>query len=157
MVEKVCLTRSCDLTRSLFPAFYQPDVANQYTNHILFGNVPQANYINPYADMVKGYKEYSKTVVIAQAEIKQKLDFLTEGLNFRMMANTQRDSYFDLSRAYTPYYYIINRYDRMNKTYILENTNENSATEWLAYSPGTKTIQSSFIWKPAAQYEPYIQ
>lgn len=137
----------------MFPAFYQPDVANQYTNHILFGNVPQANYINPYADMVKGYKEYSKTVVIAQAEIKQKLDFLTEGLNFRMMANTQRDSYFDLSRAYTPYYYIINRYDRMNKTYILENTNENSATEWLAYSPGTKTIQSSFYLEAAAQYD----
>lgn len=137
----------------LFPAYYLPDEGNQYTNHILFGNAPTANYINPYADMVKGYKEYSQTVVVAQAEIKQKLDFLTEGLNLRVMANTQRSSYFDLSRSYTPYYYIIDRYDKKNKTYTLQNTNEDSATEWLTYSPGNKTIQSSFYLEAAAQYD----
>ncbi len=32
------------------------------------------NYINPYADMVKGYKEYSKTTVLAQVELKQNLN-----------------------------------------------------------------------------------
>lgn len=137
----------------LFPAYYLPDEGNQYTNHILFGNAPTANYINPYADMVKGYKEYSQTVVVAQAEIKQKLDFLTEGLNLRVMANTQRSSYFDLSRAYTPYYYVIDRYDKKNKNYTLQNTNEDSATEWLTYSPGNKTIQSSFYLEAAAQYD----
>lgn len=137
----------------LFPAYYLPDEGNKYTNHILFGNAPTANYINPYADMVKGYKEYSQTNVVAQAEIKQKLDFLTEGLNLRVMANTQRNSYFDLTRAYTPYYYIINRYDKKNKTYSLTNTNENSATEWLTYAPGGKTISSSFYLEAAAQYD----
>lgn len=40
----------------LFPAYFQPDKANEYTNHILFGNFGNANYINPYAEMVKGTK-----------------------------------------------------------------------------------------------------
>ena len=71
----------------LYPAYYAPDEANAYTNHILFGNAETANYINPYADMVKGYKEYSRTVVLAQAEIKQNFDFITKGLSGRVMAN----------------------------------------------------------------------
>lgn len=137
----------------MFPAYFLPDEDNIYTNHILFGNAPTANYINPYADMVKGYKEYSQTVIVAQAELKQNFDFITEGLNFRVMANTSRNSYFDLTRAYSPYYYMVDRYDKHNKTYTLKNTNENSATEWLQYSPGAKTIQSSFYLEAAAQYD----
>lgn len=137
----------------LFPAYYLPDEKNQYTNHILFGNAATANYINPYADMVKGYKEYSTTNIVAQAEIKQNLDFLTKGLNLRVMANTQRYSYFDLTRAYNPYYYIIDRYDRQTQTYTLKNTNEESATEWLNYNPGSKTVSSSFYLEAAAQYD----
>lgn len=137
----------------LFPAYYLPDEKNRYTNHILFGNAATANYINPYADMVKGYKEYSTTNIVAQAEINQNLDFLTKGLHLRVMANTQRDSYFDVTRAYNPYYYIIDRYDKQNKTYTLKNTNEESATEWLNYSPGSKTVSSSFYLEAAAQYD----
>lgn len=137
----------------LYPAYYAPDEANAYTNHILFGNAETANYINPYADMVKGYKEYSRTVVLAQAEIKQNFDFITKGLSGRVMANTTRTSYFDLSRAYSPYYYMVDTYDKMSKTYILKNTNETSAKEWLVYSPGTKTIESNFYLEAAMQYD----
>ena len=137
----------------LFPAYYLPDEKHQYANHILFGNAATANYINPYADMVKGYKEYSSTNIVAQAEIKQNLDFLTKGLNLRVMANTTRYSYFDVSRAYNPYYYIIDRYDKQTQTYTLANTNEESATEWLNYNPGGKTVSSSFYLEAAAQYD----
>ena len=35
-----------------FPAYYAPDAANAYKEHILFGNTDQGLYINPYADMV---------------------------------------------------------------------------------------------------------
>lgn len=137
----------------LYPAYYAPDEANAYTDHILFGNTATANYINPYADMVKGYKEYSRTVVLAQAEIKQNFDFITKGLTARVMANTTRTSYFDLSRAYSPYYYVISKYDKMDKTYTLSNTNENSAKEWLVYTPGDKIIESTFYLEAAAQYD----
>lgn len=136
----------------LYPAYYQPDEKNMQAKHILFGNTPTANYVNPYADMVKGYKEYSKTIVVAQAEIKQNLDFLTKGLNLRIMANTQRNSYFDVTRAYNPYFYIIDRYDRKTQTYTLRNVNENSATEWLNYNEGAKIVDSSFYLETAAEY-----
>lgn len=136
----------------LYPAYYQPDEKNMQAKHILFGNTPTANYVNPYADMVKGYKEYSKTIVVAQAEIKQNLDFLTKGLNLRIMANTQRNSYFDVTRAYNPYFYIIDRYDRKTQTYTLRNVNENSATEWLNYNEGAKIVDSSFYLEAAAEY-----
>lgn len=135
-----------------FPAYFEPDINNIYTNHILFGNTTTANYINPYADMVKGYKEYSRTVVLAQAEFKQDFDFITKGLNARVMANTSRTSYFDLTRAYNPYYYVVDRYDKLDKTYTLTNTNPKSATEWLNYSPGDKQIESSFYLEAALQY-----
>lgn len=136
-----------------FPAYYAKDVNNTYTNHILFGNAETGNYINPYADMVKGYKEYSQTLMNAQIELKQQLDFITEGLNFRVMANTTRTSYFDVSRYYKPYYYVVDRYDRRENTYILKNINENSATEWLDYDEGGKTINSSFYLETVLQYD----
>ena len=52
----------------LFPAFYTPDKGNIFTQHILFGNADGGKYINPYADMVKGYKENSTTQILAQLE-----------------------------------------------------------------------------------------
>ncbi|WP_287626142.1 SusC/RagA family TonB-linked outer membrane protein, partial [Parabacteroides sp.] len=80
-----------------FPAYYEKDANNIYTNHILFGNAGTGNYINPYADLVKGYKEYSQTLLSAQVELKQNFDFITKGLNARVMVNTTRHSYFDVS------------------------------------------------------------
>lgn len=136
----------------LFPAFYAPDKANQYTSHILFGNGPTSNHINPYADMVKGYKEYSQTMVLAQGEVKQDFGFITEGLRARVSFNTTRTSYFDQTRSYNPYYYVVDRYDKMDKTYTLKNTNENGATEWLGYSLGNKTISSTFYLETTVDY-----
>ena len=39
----------------LFQPFYPADQANEYTKHILFGNYDTGDYLNPYAEMVKGY------------------------------------------------------------------------------------------------------
>ena len=41
----------------LFPAYYPKDEDHQYVQHTLFGNYDTGNYLNPYADLVKGYKE----------------------------------------------------------------------------------------------------
>ena len=89
----------------LFPAEYLPDKANQRAKQILFGNYTGGTYLNPYANMVKGYKEYANSTMMAQFELKQKLDFFTKGLELRAMFNTQRYSYFENKRQYTPYYY----------------------------------------------------
>src|SRR3546814_14332198 len=52
----------------LFPAYYPIDEDHQHVKHIMFGNYDEGNYINPYADMVRGYKEYSQSLMLAQQD-----------------------------------------------------------------------------------------
>ncbi|TKG95233.1 SusC/RagA family TonB-linked outer membrane protein [Puteibacter caeruleilacunae] len=137
----------------LFPAYYPADKDNIYTNHILFGNYEDANYINPYADMVKGYKDYSKTLVLAQFELKQDLKFITEGLSARMLASSNRYSYYDVSRYYNPYYYQIGAYDKKTGEYSLTQLNKDEGTEYLEYKPGGKDITSTSYLEAAVQYD----
>ena len=135
-----------------FPAYYLPDKANQYVKHILFGNNTAGTGLNPYADMVKGYKEYSTSLMMAQVELKQKLDFLTKGLSARIMLNTSRNAYFDVVRSSTPYYYKVGSYDSASDTYKLMPINEDGK-EFLSYNPGAKTVNSTIYMEAAAQYD----
>lgn len=136
----------------LFPAYYPTDVS-PFTPHIMFGNYDNAQYINPYADMVRGYQDYSRSQMSAQFEVNQKLDFITQGLNFRMMLNTLRNSYFSFSRAYNPYYYSLDGYDLATKTYQIRLLNENSGSAWLGYSEGDKLVSSDFYMESALDYQ----
>lgn len=136
----------------LFPAYYKPDSANKYTDHILFGNYGQGQYNNPYADMVRGYKNYSTSDMNAQIEIKQNLSFLFKGLSLNAMVNTQRHSYFDVSRAYNPFLYRIGSVDEKNGDYSLIEINPTTGTEYLNYSPGTRTVSSSVYMQALLNY-----
>ena len=137
----------------LFPAYFPPDEKNKHLQHILFGNT-DGFYLNPYADMVKGYKNYSKTLVLAQLELKQELDFLTKGLSARAMFNTTRYSYFDVSRSYSPFYYKIGSYDKFADTYKLTALNDETtgARESLSYNEGGKDVNSTIYYEAALQY-----
>ena len=134
----------------LFPAIYDADENNKYAKQILFGNAGEGKYTNPYADMVKGYKNSSTSKMLSQIELKQKLDFLTEGLSIRFMANTDRYSSFDVQRYYTPYYYSMDTYDRVEDAYTLKSLNEGS--EALEYKERTKLVTSSFYLESALSY-----
>jgi TonB-linked SusC/RagA family outer membrane protein len=136
----------------LFPKYYEPNEEFKNTNHILFGNSGAGNYLNPYAETVKGYKEYSQSNVIAQIELKQDLDFFTEGLGFRMMGNTTRYSYFDINRFYNPFYYELTFYDPRTERYNLTNLNPNGGTEYLNYNEGDKKISTSFYGEAVLDY-----
>lgn len=136
----------------LFPKFYLPNDEFANTQHILFGNYGSGNYINPYADMVKGYKDYSTMVLVAQIELKQNLDFFTEGLGARLLASTTRDSYFDVSRYYNPFYYSLSFYDRETGRYGLTNLNPNGGTEYLTYNEGGKNINTAIYVEGAVDY-----
>ena len=105
----------------LYPKSYP--ATDEYANntHVLFGNANKGAYINPYADMVRGYKESNNLLVAAQAELKQKLDFITQGLDARVLVSTTRSSYSDLTRAINPYYYQAN-YDKTNNSYKVLRT-----------------------------------
>ena len=136
----------------LFPAFYEPDEARSYTKHILFGNSGNANYINPYANLVQGYRNESNTMLLAQLELHQNFDIITKGLKGRILLNTKRSSYFDVSRGYNPYYYNIDKYDRRTDKYTLNALNELYGTDYLNYSEGEKQISSSFYLETAMQW-----
>lgn len=128
---------------ALFPPYFAKDKANEFTNHTLFGNYDEGKYINPYADMVKGYREYSSSQVFAQFELEQKLDFITEGLAFRGLFNTSRYSYFEMSRSYKPFFYQSGNYDPKTDEYTLVGLNESDGTEFLEYSAGNKSLNTT--------------
>lgn len=136
----------------LFPAYYPVDAEHSET-HIMFGNYgEQGNYVNPYADMVKGYKENSKSLMLAQLELSQDLKFITEGLTFSAMANTNRRSYFEVRRNYNPFYYAVNGFDDVTGSYSLLNLNPNTGTEYLGYSNGSTTASSAFYLESRLSY-----
>ena len=136
----------------LFPKSY-PNVGEYANNtHIMFGNYGDGNYINPYADMVKGYKDYHRTSIVVQGELKQNLDFVTKGLEVRGLISTTRYVYSDVSRYYNPYYYALGAYDRVNDTYTLALLNPTGGTEYLNYNEGLKDITTTNYMELAANY-----
>ena len=136
-----------------FLPYYEPDEDNKYTKHILFGNYGTGDYYNPYADMVKGYKDYSQNRVLAQFELAQDLKFITEGLRIRAMGNGNRYSYFDVSRSYNPFYYKPVEDPTGEQHYILMPLNIEEGTEYLDFHPGTRDITSSFYFESALNYD----
>ena len=120
--------------------------------HIMFGNGEQGQYLNPYADMVKGYKQSARSLMVAQLELKQDLSFLTPGLNLNAMGNINRESFFDLRRQYNPFLYTAGSYDKLADTYRLSPLNPDSGTDYLDYAPGSKTTNSVLHIQSAFNY-----
>ncbi len=141
----------------LFPSVYEPDAKHMGTQHTLFGNYGNANYINPYAELVKGYKEYSQSLMLAQFEVKQDLAAITEGLRFRILGNTTRNAYFDVKRSYNPFYYNISSYDPRTDVYKLEVLNSNEGRTSLDYQEGAKSVSSTFYSEAALTYDTEIK
>lgn len=134
----------------MFPAYYPVDEQHKFVNHILFGN-HENEYRNPYAEMVKGYKDDSRSQMLAQMEVKQNLNFFTEGLSIRGMMNITRLANFWVARSYDPFWYQVGFYDRATGRYSLVQTNEDG-TEYLNWGEGPKKVESSFYLETALNY-----
>jgi TonB-linked SusC/RagA family outer membrane protein len=98
-----------------FLPYYRPDESNQLSKHILFGNdyydrIDGKWHLNPYAEMVKGYKTEDRSSMSSQFELKQDFGFITEGLTGRAMFNINRYSKLESKRSYDPHYYMIDPY-----------------------------------------------
>lgn len=125
----------------LFPAYYAPDSANVNVKHILFGNTagtstntPQTR--NPYADLLKGHKNSNESRLLAQLELNQNLDFVTQGLTFHGIFSTNRYAYFQSNMNYNPFYYEVKSYDKAANQYTLNwiNNLPGQAQEYLNYN-----------------------
>ncbi|MBB5437641.1 MULTISPECIES: SusC/RagA family TonB-linked outer membrane protein [Pedobacter] len=144
---------------TLFPARYTPDAANSATKHTLFGNSLNGDnfYINPYADMVSGYKDKSKSLMLAQFELTQNLSFITEGLSINALGNTNKEASFDVKREYNPFFYSVSAYNKFDDSFVLRELNSNSGTETLDYSEGTKVVKSNTTLQTALTYNRIFQ
>jgi len=153
----------------MFPARY-PQSMLQYIEHPLFGSTKTRNldgsfspflYVNPYAEMVKGYQVYKTSNLAPQLEIKQDLGMITPGLNARAMGYLRRISHFSVNRAYSPFYYqaIV---DPTDQSYELSALNDGAlgsvspvGREYLGYDDFTvpKTIDSRLWLEGSVTYD----
>jgi TonB-linked SusC/RagA family outer membrane protein len=137
----------------MFPAYYPVTPETSYIKHIMFGNYKN-QYINPYAESLRGYKDRNRSQILAQLELKQDLGFLTEGLSVRGMLNVSRLSMFTVRRYYYPNYYEIGRYNYATGEYGVYRTNEGN--DWLLYDePGgsdDRATNSTFYFEGMVNY-----
>jgi TonB-linked SusC/RagA family outer membrane protein len=137
----------------MFPAYYPVTPETSYIKHIMFGNYKN-QYINPYAESLRGYKDRDRSQMLAQLELKQDLNFLTEGLSVRGLLNVSRLSLFTVQRYYNPNYYEMTRYNYATEEYTIRRTNEGN--DWLLYSePGgtdNRATNSTFYFEGMVNY-----
>ena len=139
-------------TPVLFMPYYEPDEDTKYLNHILFGNAgTTGTYLNPYAELVKGYKHSSYSVMSAQLELKQKFDMITEGLSARAMFNIKRTSSYTYGRSMKPYWYSYTK-DPVTGEGRLKALNTDGE-EFLSFDPYPKEIIAQMYVEAAVQYE----
>jgi TonB-linked SusC/RagA family outer membrane protein len=135
----------------LFAPWYPADFANRGANYILFGNYDTGDYLNPYSEMVKGYKTQNRTDMLAQFELKQNLDFITKGLSIRGLFNVNRYSLMVLSQSYKPFFFQLAASDDPNE-YRLIAMNPNDGRETLDLNSTDKQLTSSMYFEGAVQY-----
>ena len=135
-----------------FAPYYPADDAHSYAEYTCFGNYDDALYINPYAQMVRGYRDTKTSLMLAQFELKQKLNFITEGLNIRAMFNTNRRGNYGVSRAFNPYYFNIGGYNQQQDKYTLAPLNT-SGTDYLESFTSQKDVITSTYFETALNYD----
>jgi TonB-linked SusC/RagA family outer membrane protein len=136
----------------LFKPYYEPDEQFSYAKHILFGNYAHSGYINPYAEALKGYRDYSKNLMLTQFEFKQDLSMLTEGLKARVLVNMDRYSEYTVDRQYYPFYYGISSFDLQANTYKLQRLNPTGGDETMNSIPRQRIVNSTFYMEAVSEY-----
>lgn len=125
-----------------FNPYYQPDSANEFTKHILFGMGSELGaFVNPLAQVVSTFKESKQSMLLLQLEMDHKFTGALKGLSLKGTYNVMRSAYYALYRGYSPFYYT--PATTIDGSYKLLALNPDGGTEYLTYSPGTRTITAS--------------
>lgn len=135
----------------LFPAFYPEDEDHKGIQHIMFGNYEDGSYINPYANLVKGYRNYQRSQMIAAIELNQDLNFITKGLTFMTLFNLTRLSEYTVIRQFNPFWYTMDRYDSYTGEYHVMRINEDG-TDYLTYGETGKNIKNTMYSESRLNY-----
>jgi TonB-linked SusC/RagA family outer membrane protein len=136
-----------------FPKAYDKsiDPSYQYVKHILFGNMGNATYPNPYARMVSGYSDSFTSTTNAIFQIEQDLGMITEGLKARGMASFSSYGMNKNSRSMTPFYYGLSTVEgEMGVVHTLNQLTEGSET---LEDPSSENVaNSSFYFEVALSW-----
>ena len=147
-----------------FLPVFQPDESLKGVPHILFGNDlgPRAIvgaqagigggavWYNPYAELMRGYRDYQRQVTSLQLEFKQNLKAILPGLSARFLGNYNSTSSFTNRRGYRPYFYRIESANAVTGKYKLLRVNEGN--ESLDYTGGRRAINSVKYMETAVNY-----
>lgn len=147
----------------LFPAYYEPDYNTQYVDRILFGNYSgneygngAPDYINPYADIMRGYQDIRNNTLMTQLELHQNLESVTKGLKARFIGSINRYSGFTIQRNYRPFYYqyIKGTFDPSNNDfpYQLSSLNPEQGSDYIDYTAGSKSVEAMGYAEGAVLY-----
>lgn len=108
-----------------FPAAFEPDARNESTRWTLFGNADPMK-VNPFAQMVSGYRENNESTITVQGTLSQDLDFITKNLKGQVKASASTWNYNSGARRYAPVYYALEQYDQISGDYTLYNLTPNT-------------------------------
>ncbi len=108
-----------------YPVIWDPDPANIYKNHTLFG-AAVGSPANPYAQMVRGYENRDESTITAQATLMQDFDFLLKGLKLQLKGSANVWNRYSQKRQYNPYYYALMSSNPLNGEYVLWCTNRSN-------------------------------
>ncbi len=134
-----------------FPKYYDKDENTQFINHVMFGNKGKGSYPNPYAEMVRGYKDRFTSTTTAQFQVEQDLDMITKGLKLRGMASLNSYSLSEIARGFTPFFYGMKEVDsEVGVIHSIEQISE--GTEYLSTTYNNKFASNSFYFEGVAQY-----
>ena len=136
-----------------FPKFYTFDEeSNLKFNHTLFGNKGNGGFVNPYAEMVRGYKNRFTSTILSQIQLDQDLSFITEGLSFRALAAVKSYSSNENLRSFTPFFYgVAETETESGITNTLYQIQE--GTEYLNQNDTYNYVNSNYYYEFVGQYD----
>jgi len=134
-----------------FPKVFEADEASANFNHTLFGNKGNGGFPNPYAESVRGFKDRFSNTTLAQFQINQDLNFITEGLKFRALASVRTYTENQNERSFTPFYYGISEVETsegiINSLYQIQE-----GTEFLNNPTVNNYGNSNFYYEAVLEY-----
>ena len=139
-----------------FHPYYEPDESTIFAKHILYGNTASGDYLNPYAEMLKGYRSNDRSTMYVQFELKQDLKFITKGLSARGLFNVNRLAQLDVRRQYNPFFYALSPQIAGVDDYHLIALNPDAGTDYLDYVPGSRQTENTMYAETALQYNTNI-
>ncbi len=130
-----------------FPPYY--DKTSEYADvqHTLFGNKSPGSYPNPYAEMVKGYKDYFASTNQFQFQLEQDLKMITKGLTVRALFSMNVFSQSQTTRTLDPFYY------QMNDDHTLQPLNKGRETLQIDLGNTWEGAKSNYYLEGALQYD----